>query len=178
MLYWQLFLSFLKIGLLSFGGGYAVIPTIQYEVERYGWLTAEQYQRSVSLAGMSPGPVATNSATLIGYHAGGLPGSVIATAGMVLPSLIIVILIAAFFYKMNTNIWVKSSFYGLRPIITGLIAYAAIHFGFSGQSEAIYHWTTFATLLIGVITFLAIIKYKVHPISVIAGAAVIGIVLF
>lgn len=79
---------------------------------------------------------------------------------------------------MNKNLWVKSSFYSLRPIITGLIAYAAIHFGFSDHSETIYHWSTFANLLIGVLAFLAIIKYKVHPISVIGGAAVIGIVLF
>lgn len=99
MLYWQLFISFFKIGLLSFGGGYAVIPTIQYEVERYGWLTTEQYQRIVSLAGMSPGAIATNNATLVGYQAGGLMGAVTATVGIVLPSLFIVILIAAFFIR-------------------------------------------------------------------------------
>ncbi|MBB3111012.1 chromate transporter [Paenibacillus phyllosphaerae] len=178
MLHWQLFLAFLKIGLLSFGGGYAVIPMIQYESERYGWLPGEEFQRLVALAGMSPGPVATNSATLIGYEAGGLLGAIVATAGIVLPSLVIVIVIAAFFYRMNANIWVKSSFYGLRPIITGLIVYAAIHFGLSNHSDTIYHWSTFATLLIGVLAFLAIVKYKLHPFGVIAGAAILGIVLF
>ncbi|MFB5266081.1 chromate transporter [Paenibacillus enshidis] len=178
MLFWQLFISFLKIGFLSFGGGYAILPMIQFEVEKYHWLSTEEFQRIVSLAGMSPGPIATNSATLIGYNTAGLPGAIVATTGMVLPSLIVVILIAAFFFKIHSYPWVKSSFYGLRPIITGLIVYAAIHFGFSGSSEAIFHWTTFATLLIGVLAFVAITKYKIHPLTVIAGSAVMGIVIF
>lgn len=178
MLYWQLFLAFLKIGFISFGGGYAVIPMIQYEVQQQGWLTTGEFQRIVSLAGMSPGPIATNSATLIGYQAGGMAGAITAAAGMILPSLLIVIIVAAFFYRMNANPWVKSSFYGLRPVITGLIVYAAIHFGFSNQSEAIYHWTTFATLLIGVLAFVAITKYNVHPVAVIVCSGFVGIVLF
>ncbi|WP_089546394.1 MULTISPECIES: chromate transporter [Paenibacillus] len=178
MLFWQLFVSFLKIGFLSFGGGYAVIPMIQYEVQQHGWLSTGEFQRTVSIAGMSPGPIATNSATLIGYQTAGLAGAVTATAGIVLPSLLIVILIAAFFYRMNANPWVKSSFYGLRPIITGLIVYAAIHFGFPNPSEAIYHWTTFATLLIGVLAFIAITRYKLHPVTVIVCSGVAGIVLF
>nr|WP_164923407.1 chromate transporter [Paenibacillus mucilaginosus] len=175
---WQLFLSFLKIGLMSFGGGYAVIPMIQYEVNRYGWTSVEVYQRTVSLAGMSPGPIATNSATLIGYEVGGLTGAIVATVGIILPSLLIVILIALFFFKMHHDPWVKSSFYGLRPIITGLIVYAAIHFGLSNHTDAIFQWTTLATLLIGVLTFMTIIKYNLHPLLVIAGAGIIGIVLF
>lgn len=178
MLYWQIFISFLKIGSLSFGGGYAVIPMIQFEVERHGWLLLTDFERLVSLAGMAPGPIATNSATLIGYHIAGIGGAVIAATGMILPSLLIVILIAAFFFKLHTNRWVRSSFYGLRPIVTGLIVYAAIHFGFSNRSEAIYHWTTFATLFISVLAFLAITKYKIHPVWVIIGSAGMGIVLF
>jgi len=178
MLLWQLFLSFLKIGFSSFGGGYAVIPMIQYESSRYGWLTDTQFQSTVSLAGMSPGPIATNSATLIGYETAGLTGAIVATTGIVLPSLVVVIVIAAFFYRIHSNMWVKSSFYGLRPIITGLIAYAAIHFGLSNHAEVAMSWTTLATLLIGVAAFWAIVKYKLHPLMVIAGSAIIGIVLF
>lgn len=178
MLLWQLFFSFLKIGFSSFGGGYAVIPMIQYESSRYGWLTDTQFQSTVSLAGMSPGPIATNSATLIGYETAGFLGALVATTGIVLPSLILVIVIAAFFYRINSNTWVKSSFYGLRPIITGLIAYAAIHFGLSNHAQVIMSWTTLATLLIGVGAFCAIVKYKLHPLMVIAGSAIMGIVLF
>lgn len=178
MLYWELFITFLKIGLLSFGGGYAVIPMVQYEVEKYSWLSPEEFQRIVSLAGMSPGPVATNSATLIGYHTAGIPGAVTATTGIILPSLLIVILIAAFFFKINKNPLVQSSFYGLRPIITGLIVYAALHFGFSGNGETIFQWSTFATLLTAAAAFLAIIKYKLHPLVVILLSACVGIVLF
>ncbi|GGA27961.1 chromate transporter [Paenibacillus physcomitrellae] len=178
MLFWQLFISFLKIGFMSFGGGYAVISMIQYETHRYGWLSDEEFQRTVALSGMSPGSIATNSATLIGYHIAGLPGAIVATAGIILPSLLIVILIAAFFFKLNSNPWVKSSFYGLRPVITGLILYAAIHFGFPDPSRNIINWTTLATLLIGAASFLAVIKYKVHPLKIILVSACAGIVLF
>ncbi|MDO7908718.1 chromate transporter [Paenibacillus sp. JX-17] len=178
MLYWQLFISFLKIGFLSFGGGYAVIPMVQFEVEKHGWLSGGLFRQIVSVAGMSPGPIASNSAALIGYHTAGIAGAVMAAAGILLPSLLIVILIAAFFFRLNSNIWVRSSFYGLRPIVTGLIVYAAIHFGFSNSSEAIYHWPVLATLLIGVLAFTAITRYKIHPLAVILGSACAGIILF
>ncbi|MDQ0049526.1 chromate transporter [Paenibacillus polymyxa] len=178
MLYWQLFISFLKIGFLSFGGGYAVISMIQFEVNKHSWLKPEDFQRIISLAGMSPGPIATNSATLIGYNTAGIAGALITTAGIILPSLLIVIFLASFFFRLNTTPWVKSSFYGLRPIITGLIVYSAIHFGFPHTSEAIYQWTTFATLLIGILAFFSIKKYKVHPFIVILASAGAGIVLF
>lgn len=174
----QLFLSFFKIGFVSFGGGYAVISMIKYEVSTYDWLSAEEFQRIVSLSGMSPGSIATNSATLVGFHTAGLPGAIAATIGIILPSLIVVILMAAFFYKIHSNLWVKSSFYGLRPIITGLIVYAAIHFGFSNRTEAIFAWSTFATLIIGAGAFLAIVKYKLHPFTVIAISACVGIILY
>ncbi|MRN52190.1 chromate transporter [Paenibacillus monticola] len=178
MLLWQLFISFMKIGILSFGGGYAVISMIQYEVYRYSWLTPEEFQRIVSLSGMSPGSIATNTATLIGYNTAGLSGAIAATSGIILPSLIVVILIAAFFYKIHSNPWVKASFYGLRPIITALILYAAIHFGFSNPADSILHWTSIATLLISAAAFLLIVKYKVHPLMIIIGSACVGIILF
>lgn len=175
---WQLFFSFLKIGFLSFGGGYAVISMIQYEVNDHGWLSSEQFQHIVALSGMSPGSIATNSATLIGFQIAGWPGAIVATVGIVLPSLIVVILIAAFFYRIHTNYWVKSSFYGLRPVVTGLIVYAAIHFGFPSPSGYIFNWTTLITLVIAAAAFLSIVKYKVHPLLVIFLSACAGIVVF
>ncbi|WP_138494256.1 chromate transporter [Paenibacillus pinistramenti] len=179
MLLWQLFVSFLKIGFMSFGGGYAVISMIQYETNRFGWVSGEELRQAVSLSGMSPGSIATNSATLIGYRAAGLPGAIAATTGIVLPSLIVVILIAACFYRLHSSFWVKSSFYGLRPIITGLIVYAAIHFGFPDRSAgAIFNWTTFATLLIGAASFAAVTKYKIHPLKILFLSACAGIILF
>ncbi|MFC5653687.1 chromate transporter [Paenibacillus solisilvae] len=174
---WGLFITFLKIGLVSFGGGYAVIPMIQFEVSANEWMTSGDFQEAVSLAGMAPGPIATNTATLIGYKAAGILGAAASTFGMVLPSLTVVVLMAAFFFRLQHNQWVKSSFYGLRPVITGLIAYAAIHFGFPA-GETGFTWVTVCTLLICAGSFYLLLKYRLHPIMVIIAAGVAGIILF
>lgn len=175
---WELLFTFLKIGLVSFGGGYAVIPLIQYEVTGRGWLTSEQLQEAITLAGMAPGPIATNTATLIGYQTKGTLGAIFSTLGMVLPSLIIIIVMAAFFYRVRHNQWVKSSFYGLRPIIAGLIFYAAVHFGFLGQHETDFSWATIGTLVICGASLVLMFKYKLHPFMLILVGGAAGIILF
>ncbi|RAR44690.1 chromate transporter [Paenibacillus sp. MDMC362] len=175
---WELLFTFLIIGLVSFGGGYAVIPLIQYEVTEKGWLTTEQLQEAITLAGMAPGPIATNTATLIGYQTKGTLGAIFSTLGMVLPSLVIIIALAAFFYRVQHNRWVKSSFYGLRPIIAGLIFYAAIHFGFMGQHQMGFSWFTIGTLVICGASLFLLFKYKLHPLLLILVGAAAGIVLF
>lgn len=93
----ELFLLFLKVGLISFGGGYAVIALIQREITEKGWVTAGHFQELVAMAGMAPGSIATNTATLIGYSQMGLLGGAVSTIGIILPSLLIVILLTAFF---------------------------------------------------------------------------------
>ncbi|OMF15548.1 chromate transporter [Paenibacillus amylolyticus] len=175
---WELFLLFLKIGSLSFGGGYAVITLIQREVTEKGWIKPEQFQDIVALAGMAPGSITTNTATLIGYSQMGILGGIISTIGIILPSLVIVILFAAFFLRVQSNHWVRSSFYGLRPIITGLIIYAAIHFGIGGHKEPLFSWSTFGMLVICVSSLIAVTKYKIHPFAVILLSAVGGIVIY
>jgi len=175
---WNLFITFLKIGFISFGGGYAMIPIIQLEVVSHHWLTEEAFTDAVALAGMAPGPIATNTATLIGYKTAGVPGAIMSTAGIVLPSLILMILITAIFYKIYRNKWVRSSFYGLRPIITGLIIYAAIHFGFSGEGLSNLTWKTFVGLLITGGVIIGVMKYKMHPMLVILVSGLLGVVFF
>ncbi|MCM3699537.1 chromate transporter [Paenibacillus macerans] len=175
---WQLFLIFIKVGLISFGGGYAVMTLIQREVAAMGWVDAGEFQEIVALAGMAPGSIATNAATLIGYSQAGILGAIVATVGIILPSLIIVILLTASFLKLQSNDWVKSSFYGLRPIVTGLIIYAAINFGLSGRSEPLLSWSMAGTLLLITGSLALVTKYKVHPFAVILLSAVAGIVLF
>ncbi|GIP53197.1 MULTISPECIES: chromate transporter [Paenibacillus] len=175
---WQLFLVFIKVGLISFGGGYAVMTLIQREVAGKGWVEAGEFQEIVSLAGMAPGSIATNTATLIGYSQSGFLGAVAATVGIILPSLIIVIILTASFIRLQNNDLVKSSFYGLRPVVTGLIIYAAIHFGLSGRSESLLSWSMAGTLLICAGCLTLVTKYKVHPFGVILLAAVAGIVIF
>ncbi|WP_149096524.1 chromate transporter [Paenibacillus terrae] len=174
----KLFLVFLKVGLISFGGGYAVMALIQREVTEKGWIEPEKFQEIVTLAGMAPGPIATNTATLIGYSQMGILGATISTIGIILPSLFIVILCSAFFLRMQNNQWVRYSFYGLRPIITGLVIYAAIHFGFGVNQEPLFSWSTFGMLIVCAICLTAVTKYKIHPFRVILLAAACGIIIF
>lgn len=174
----ELFLLFLKVGLISFGGGYAVIALIQREITEREWITAGQFQELVALAGMAPGSIATNTATLIGYSQVGILGGIVSTLGIILPSLIIVILFTAFFLRMQRNKWVRSSLYGLRSIITGLIIYAAIHFGMGGDQGPFFSWSTFGMIIICAGSLFAIIKYKIHPFIVLILSAIGGIVLF
>jgi chromate transporter len=175
---WDLFFTFFKIGTVSFGGGYAVIPLIQYEVAANGWMNNQEFQEAVSLAGMAPGPIATNSATLIGYKTAGFLGAAVATLGMILPSLVAVSILAALLFRHNKSKWFRSTFYGLRPIITGLIIYAAIHFGFLNGNETGMSWMTFVTLAICTGSLFLMIKYRLHPLLVIAAAGASGIILF
>lgn len=174
----QLFLIFIKTGLLAFGGGYSVVTMIQHEVVSRGWITDSDFQQTVALAGIAPGPVATNSATLVGYQTAGVGGAIVATLGMVLPSLVLMIGAAVFLYRIHDNSYVKSLFYGLRPIVTGLIFYAAIHFGLLGKGEQLISWTTLATFAIAAASLFALIKYKLHPLAVLVASGIAGIVLF
>ncbi|WP_151734971.1 chromate transporter ['Paenibacillus yunnanensis' Narsing Rao et al. 2020] len=175
---WQLFFVFLKIGCISFGGGYAIIALIQREVVGAGWMEGQQFQELVALAGMAPGSIATNTATLIGYSQMGIPGAAMATIGIILPSLLIVILFASIFLRLQGNSWVRASFYGLRPIITGLIMYAAIHFAAGGTNRSLLNWSTLGMVIICAGCLLAVLKFKIHPFAVILLSAVAGIVLF
>ena len=100
MLYLQLFLSFVKIGMLSFGGGYAVLPLIQEEIVRnQHWLTASEYLDVLTISQMTPGPIAINAASFVGTKMAGIPGSILATAGCVTPSAIIISFLAWFYFK-------------------------------------------------------------------------------
>ncbi|WP_150275824.1 chromate transporter [Paenibacillus tepidiphilus] len=175
---WELFLLFLKVGSISFGGGYAVITLIQREITAKDWFTPGRFQELVALAGMAPGSIATNTATLIGYSQMGILGGIISTIGIILPSLLIVIVFTAFFLRMHGNRWVRSAFYGLRPVITGLIVYAAIHFGVGGEKGTLLSWSTLGMVLICAASLVAVMKYKLHPFAVILLSAVGGIVLF
>jgi chromate transporter len=176
---WNLFLTFFKIGLMSFGGGYAMLPVIQHEVERHGWLSAKTFTDTVALAGMAPGPIATNSATLIGFKTAGAPGAFAATLGMVLPSLLIVVVIAAFFLKLHRHERVKAAFYGLRPVVAALIAYAALRYGWdSSAGSSLWSWPVLGGLLITASVVVGMLRYKLHPAAAIVLSGLLGIAFF
>ncbi|MEW9674196.1 chromate transporter [Ammoniphilus sp. 3BR4] len=177
-LLWQIFLSFLKIGPVTFGGGYAMIPVIETEVSRQGWMTTQQFTDVIAIAGMSPGPIATNSAVFVGYQTAGMAGAIVSALGMLLPSLMIILIVATFFYRANKNRVVQSAFYGLRPIIVGLIIYAAIKFAVSNGiiGELTYH--TLSLFLIFFIALFALMRLRAHPAKVIVLSGLIGVTLY
>ena len=118
----QLFLSFVKIGAFTFGGGYAMIPLIQREaVEKRGWLDAEEMPDLVALAESTPGPIAINAATFIGYRTAGLPGAVCATLGVVLPSFLIILLLSKLLLTFADLRPVRYAFAGVRAGVLALI---------------------------------------------------------
>ena len=118
--------TFLKIGTFTFGGGYAMIPLIQQEVVKNAWISPADVIDFIGVAESTPGPFAVNISTFIGMETGGLLGAFIATLGVILPSFLIILLIAKFFLNFQENFYVKSALTGLRPTVIGLIASAAV----------------------------------------------------
>lgn len=171
MIYLQLFLTFFKIGLFSFGGGYAMLSMIQQEVVmNHQWLTNKQLTDMIAISQMTPGPIAINAATFIGYRQAGWWGSVFTTVGVVLPSLILMSLITMFYLKLRGKPWFNVVFRDLRPLVIGLIGAAAV---LAGRS-AITDW-------FGVIVFCLCLglslKYKVHPIILMVLSGIAGILI-
>ena len=124
-IYLQLFLSFLQVGLFSIGGGYAAMPLIQSEVVYgHGWLTMSEFTDLITIAEMTPGPIAVNSATFVGIRIAGVPGAIIATFGCILPSCFIVSLLAFIYYKYKNVSTLQSVLASLRPAVVALIAAA------------------------------------------------------
>jgi len=174
MIYWQLFVSYLKIGLFGFGGGYAMLSLIQHEVvESHHWLTASEFTDIVAISQMTPGPIGINSATYIGYTVtGGVWGAIVATVAVCLPSFGIVLLIAGSYRKFRSNIYVNDAFKGLRPVVVGLIAAAAL---LLMNRE---NFIDYKSLIIFGAAFLLTMFAKVHPILLIILAGGAGLFLY
>ncbi len=180
-LYIALFLAFFKIGLFGFGGGYAMLPLIQREVvDIHGWITVADFTDIVAISQTTPGPIAFNSATYIGYSAVtemgfatgyGVVGSAIATLAVSLPSLVLMTLVCTFFFRLKGNPWMVSSLSVLKPAIIGLIASAALML-MNGNNFIDYKsWIIFGVVLA------ASIK-KVDPILLILLSGVAGLLLY
>lgn len=128
MIYVQLFLCFLQVGLFSIGGGYAAIPLIQSQaVEHYGWLSMGEFTDLITIAEMTPGPIAVNCSTFVGIRIGGIPGAVVAMLGCIFPSLIIVSLLAYVYYRFKNIAVLQNVLAGLRPVVVALIAAAGVN---------------------------------------------------
>jgi chromate transporter len=173
----RLFLSYLKIGFFGFGGGYAMLSLIHSEVVvRNGWLTNGEFSDIVAISQMTPGPIAINSATYIGYEVAGFCGSVVATVAVCLPALTIMMLITRFFLRLRDNRYVRGVVMGMRPVVVGMIASAALLLIFPHSADGhsfIDGWSW--VIFIGVL--LASVK-RVNPILLIVLSAVAGVVIY
>ncbi len=179
MIYLQLFLTFLKIGAFTFGGGYAMLPLMKQEVLLNAWMSEEQLLNFIAVAESTPGPVAINMATYIGVQTGGLFGAFVATLGVVLPSFVVIMLVAKFYEKYKNSFIVKNCLKGLRPAVIGLMSSAVITLGLgvlfpSGLSAVAFDFSFFASVVVfAIIVYLAF--KKVSPIMLIMLSAVLGI---
>ena len=127
MIYLELIWAFIQIGLFSVGGGYAAIPLIQEKaVEGYGWLTISEFTDLITIAEMTPGPIAVNSATFVGTRVAGFPGALAATFGCIFPSCIIVSLLAFIYFRYRNIGILKDTLSALRPVVVALIASAGL----------------------------------------------------
>ena len=185
-LLFELFITFFKVGLFTFGGGYAMIPMITDEVVSKGWATAGLLTDFIAIAESTPGTFAINTATFIGMELHGIIGAIFATLGVMMPSFIIILIIAKFFGKFSDNKYVKAFLWGVRPVVVGLIVSATYAIArshiitselFSNVKEFIYviDWK-------GIVIFAAVFAIsrakKMHPIWLILIAGAIGALFY
>lgn len=186
MIYLQLFLSFLQIGLFSIGGGYAAMPLIQSQVvEKHGWITMSEYTDLITIAEMTPGPIAVNSATFVGNRIAGIPGSIVATFGCIFPACVICSLLFFIYYRYKNISLFQSILGSLRPVIVALIASAGLNIlllvvtGSSEISTEIFDIKNInyieTILFIAAFTALRKLKCSPIPVMVLCGFAGLGL---
>lgn len=179
MVLWELFHTFFLMGFVSFGGGYAMLPIMENAVTEYGWMSAEKLTNIIAIAGMSPGPVAPNSAILIGYSAAGIKGAIVSAIAILLPSLILVIAVAAFYVKLHHNPAVDRMFYGLKPIVSSLIIFAAIKFALANNMITLdLSLHSISLSIIFGLSLFALFKLRWNPVYVIVLSGLVGIALY
>ena len=172
MIYLRLLLSFMQIGLFSIGGGYAAMPLIREQVVTIsGWLTMNEFADLVTIAEMTPGPIAINAATFVGMRVAGFAGALVATAGNIAPSIVIVSLLSVIYCRYKEMSLLKSVLASLRPAVVALIASAGLSIlmqvAFSGGIPAMENVDLIGLALFAA-AFVAIRKYKCHPILAMA----------
>lgn len=188
MIYLKLFLTFLKVGAVSFGGGYGMISLIRETVLSYGWLTEEELLNFIAVSESTPGPIAVNIATFVGSSQAGILGAFFATLGIVLPSFVIILLVAAFVKNLVKYAGVKATLGGIRPAIIGMIFATFFTMFLSSvwgiktfESAAAFDWK--GLLIFGILCLAAFIYFKVRkksvsPILLIIFSGGLGILLY
>ena len=173
MLYLQLFIAFFKIGLFGFGGGYAILSLIQHEVEHHGWMTQQEFVDMVAISQMTPGPIGINAATYVGYTAtGSVWGSALTTFAIILPSLIIMLSLCRIYFRYKDNKYIQGVLQGLKYIVVGLIAAAALLM--MTKDNFIDSWSL---LLFGLV-FAGTLFFRLHPILLICLSGIAGFLIY
>lgn len=173
----QLVWSYLKIGFFGFGGGYAMLSLIHSEVVvRNEWLTNGEFSDIIAISQMTPGPIALNSATYIGYEVAGVLGSVVATTAVCIPALTLMMLLTRFFLKLHNNSYVQSVVLAMRPVVVGMIMSAALLLIFPHSDDGRsfidgWSWLIFALALLGS-------AKKINPILLIIVSGIAGVVIY
>jgi len=186
MIYLRLFYEFFIVGFFMFGGGLAAIPFLQQMGERTGWFTIQQLMDMVAISESTPGPIGVNMATFAGYVVAGVPGGIIATVGLVMPSLIVASVVVRLLSRFRDSKYVDSAFYGLRPASLGLIAAAGIavlrmsllNTGLWQETGAILDIFDTTALILTACLIVLTNTIKAHPVAYLAGSAVVGILIF
>ncbi|MDR3322076.1 MAG: chromate transporter [Synergistaceae bacterium] len=182
MVHSAILFEFLKTGLFSIGGGLATLPFLYSMADKYTWFTRETLVDMIAISESTPGAIGINMATYVGYSAGGISGGVLATMSLIAPSVIIVFFVSGVLDMFKENRFVKGAFYGARPAVTALVASAALSImrmtlfespdalSAGGILEAVHY----KELLLFIVIFHLLARYKKHPVCYIAGAALAG----
>lgn len=185
MILLRLIFEFAKTGLFSIGGGLATLPFLYEMSANTGWFTANDVADMIAVSESTPGAIGINMSTYAGFKTAGIPGGILATFGLALPSIIIILIIARFLAKFRKNRLVEGAFYGLRPASIAMITVAGLNvakvsllnleaFNTTGAVGDLFAWKA---ILLGIALFIAQKKLKWHPVVFIAISAVVGIVL-
>jgi len=194
MIYLELLVTFFKIGLFSFGGGYGMIPLIEREIVSRNWLTGPEFVDIISISEMTPGPISINTATFVGYKMGGVAGGAAATTGVVLPSLILILIVSHYLEKFRQNKLKEEIIHGIRPVVVALITQAVLLVAGNiflkekpgAEIISIFDWISggnflnvinLPTILIAAVCLAVLLLTRVHPILIILAGGVAGIIL-
>ena len=175
------FITFFKIGLFTFGGGYAMIPLIAQDTIKNGWISLETLTDFIGISESTPGPFAVNIATFIGYQVQNIPGSIFTTLGVVLPSFFIILIIARYFQTIRDNFYVESAFNGLRPATLGLIVSSIWLIARNNifiETDLSFDIKWKSLIILGILILIKLAYKKIHPILLIGISAGLGILFY
>ena len=173
MIYLQLFVVFARIGLFGFGGGMAMLPMIYQGAKAFNLMSAEEFSNLVAISQVTPGPIAVNAATYVGYHCGGIAGAVAATLGVAFPSFVLVMLVCYFVTRFRQSRIVEGAFSGIRPVTLGLIGAAVIF-----MAQSLENGLDFVSAAMIGGTVILISKTKIGPIPIVIIAGLLGAFLY